>query len=161
MIDELREEIQEYERTKQGDVDMTSLTSVHMVPRTLIRARIARGLSHPGAQDQLDPILAKAEEDGLQSMIDELREEIQEYERTKQGDVDMTSLTSVHMVPRTLIRARIARGLSQRQLAQLVGLKEQQIQRYESNDYSNVDLGRVQEIARALTGDASTGAVQR
>ena len=116
---------------------------------------------NPGAQDQLDPILAKAEEDGLQSMIDELREEIQEYERTKQGDVDMTSLSSVHMVPRTLIRARIARGLSQRQLAQLVGLKEQQIQRYESNDYSNVDLGRVQEIARALTGDASTGAVQR
>ena len=116
---------------------------------------------NPGAQDQLDPILAKAEEDGLQSMIDELREEIQEYERTKQGDVDMTSLTSVHMVPRTLIKARIARGLSQRQLAQLVGLKEQQIQRYESNDYSNVDLGRVQEIARALTGDASTGTAQR
>ena len=106
----------------------------------------------PGAQDNLDPILAKAEEDGLQSMIDELREELQEYERTKQGDVDMTALTSVHMVPSTLIRARIARGLSQRQLAQLVGLKEQQIQRYESNDYSNVDLGRVQEIARALTG---------
>ena len=115
---------------------------------------------NPGAQDQLDPLLAKAEEDGLQSMLDELREEIQEYERTKQGDVDMTSLTSVHMVPRTLIRARIARGLSQRQLAQLVGLKEQQIQRYESNDYSNVDLGRVQEIARALTGDASTGTAQ-
>ena len=108
----------------------------------------------PGAQDNLDPILAKAEEDGLQSMIDELTEELQEYERTKQGDVDMTSLTSVHMVPSTLIRARIARGLSQRQLAQLVGLKEQQIQRYESNDCSNVDLGRVQEIARALTGAA-------
>ena len=108
----------------------------------------------PGAQDNLDPILAKAEEDGLQSMIDELRGELQEYERTKQGDVDMTVLTSVHMVPSTLIRARIARGLSQRQLAQLVGLKEQQIQRYESNDYSNVDLGRVQEIAQALTGAA-------
>ncbi len=116
---------------------------------------------NPGAQSHLDPILAKAEEDGLQSMIDEMREELQEYERTKQGDVDMTALTSVHMVPSTLIRARIARGLSQRQLAQLVGLKEQQIQRYESNDYSNVDLGRVQEIARALTGDAPTGAAQR
>ena len=116
---------------------------------------------NPGTQDKLDPIVAKAEEDGLQSMIDELREEIQEYERTKQGDVDITSLTSVQMVPTTLIKARIAKGLSQRQLAQLVGLKEQQIQRYESNDYSNVDLGRVQEIARALSGDASTGAVQR
>ena len=105
-----------------------------------------------GAQDHLDPILAKAEEDGLQSMIDELKEELQEYESTKQGDVDMTALTAVHMVPSTLIRARIATGLSQRQLAQLVGLKEQQIQRYESNDYSNVELRRVQEIARALTG---------
>ena len=115
----------------------------------------------PGTQDHLDPIIAKAEEDGLQSMIDELRQELQEYERTKQGDVDITALTSVHMVPRTLIKARIARGLSQRQLAQLVGLKEQQIQRYESNDYANVDLGRVQEIARALTGDAPTGALQR
>ena len=52
----------------------------------------------PGAQDHLDPILAKAEEDGLQSMIDELREELQEYERTKQGDLDMTALTAVHMV---------------------------------------------------------------
>ena len=116
---------------------------------------------NPGTQDHLDPIIAKAEEDGLQSMIDELREELQEYERTKQGDVDITALTSVHMVPRTLIKARIARGLSQRQLAQLVGLKEQQIQRYESNDYANVDLGRVQEIAQALTGDAPTGALQR
>ena len=108
----------------------------------------------PGAQDHLDPILAKAEEDGLQSMIDELRGELQEYERTKQGDVDMTALTAIHMVPSTLIRARIARRLSQRQPAQLVCLKEQQIQRYESNHYSNVDLGRVQEIARALTGAA-------
>ena len=115
---------------------------------------------NPGTQDKLNPIIAKAEEDGLQSMIDELREEIQEYERTKQGDVDITSLTSVQLVPTTLIKARIAKGLSQRQLAQLVGLKEQQIQRYESNDYSNVDLGRVQEIARALSGYASTGAVQ-
>ena len=35
---------------------------------------------NPGARDHIDPILAKAEEDGLQSMIDELREDIQEYE---------------------------------------------------------------------------------
>ena len=87
-------------------------------------------------------------------MIDDLKEELQEDERTKQGDVDMTALTAIHVVPSTLIRARIARRLSQRQLVKLVGLKEQQIQRYESSDYSNVDLGRVQEIARALTGAA-------
>ena len=36
----------------------------------------------------------------------------------------------------------------------MVGLKEQQIQRYEARDYANVDLGRVQEIARALIAEA-------
>ena len=40
---------------------------------------------NPGARANIDPILAKAEEDGLESMIDELREDIQEYEKSKQG----------------------------------------------------------------------------
>ena len=100
----------------------------------------------------LDPIIANAEEVSLESMIEELRDELQEYERTKQGHVDMTTLHSMHMVPAALIKARIAKGLTQRQLANRVGLKEQQIQRYESNDYRNVDFGRVQEIAQALIG---------
>ena len=39
----------------------------------------------PGAREHIDPIIAKAEEDGLQSMIDELREELEEYEAAKQG----------------------------------------------------------------------------
>ena len=40
---------------------------------------------NPGARGHIDPILAKAEEDGLQSMIDELREELEEYEAAKRG----------------------------------------------------------------------------
>ena len=40
---------------------------------------------NPGARRHIDPILAKAEEDGLESMIDELREELEEYEAAKQG----------------------------------------------------------------------------
>ena len=39
----------------------------------------------PEAQGHVNPVLARAEEDGLQSMIGELREELREYERTKQG----------------------------------------------------------------------------
>lgn len=49
-----------------------------------------------------------------------------------------------------IIHARIARGLSQRELANLVGLKEQQIQRYESEKYSSASLNRLREIAKAL-----------
>ena len=66
----------------------------------------------------------------------------------------MEVLLTVSKISGVLINARIARGLSHRQLANMMGLKEQQIQRYESKDYANVDLGRVQEIARALVNDA-------
>lgn len=110
--------------------------------------------ANPEERAHLDPMLAKAEEDALESMIEELREELQEYERIKQGHVDVEVLLTVGKISGVLINARIARGLSHRQLANMVGLKEQQIQRYESKDYVNVDLGRVQEIARALANDA-------
>jgi HTH-type transcriptional regulator/antitoxin HipB len=50
----------------------------------------------------------------------------------------------------TLIRARIARGLTQRQLAERVGLPEQAVQRYEAADYAGVSFARLVEIADAL-----------
>lgn len=117
--------------------------------------------TNPEARSHLDPILAQAEEESLESMIEELREELQEYETTKLGQFDATTLHSVHMVPTALIKARIARGLTQKQLAYILDLKEQQIQRYEANDYMNVDLGRVQEIARALADDALVEAARK
>ena len=89
-------------------------------------------------------------------MIEELREELQDYNRTKAGHVEMEVLLTVDKIAGVLISARIAKGLTQRQLASMVGLKEQQIQRYEARDYTNVDLSRVQEIARALIAGAPT-----
>ena len=48
------------------------------------KAGVAAGKPR-GAGWHIDPILARAEEDGLQSIIDELREDIQVYEAAKQG----------------------------------------------------------------------------
>ena len=110
--------------------------------------------ANPETRADLDPIVAGAEEDALESMIEELREELQDYNRTKAGHVEMEVLLTVDKIAGVLIRARIAKGLTQRQLASMVGLKEQQIQRYEARDYTNVDLSRVQEIAKALIAGA-------
>jgi transcriptional regulator with XRE-family HTH domain len=52
-----------------------------------------------------------------------------------------------------LIRARISAGLSQRELAARLGLKEQQIQRYEATNYETASLRRVLEIAAALNAE--------
>ena len=49
-----------------------------------------------------------------------------------------------------LVRARVASGLTQAQLADRVGLKTAAINRYEANDYHSANLGRLTQIASAL-----------
>ncbi len=58
--------------------------------------------------------------------------------------------TGIGQLSTALIRARIASGLTQHQLAERVGLQEQAVQRYEANDYSGVSFSRLLEIADAL-----------
>lgn len=75
---------------------------------------------------------------------------MREYESLKSGDFEWNDLSVVTKLPVVLIKARIARGLSQRDLAERIGLKEQQIQRYEATDYSSANLARIMEVASVL-----------
>ncbi|HEY7830564.1 MAG TPA: helix-turn-helix transcriptional regulator [Solirubrobacteraceae bacterium] len=59
-------------------------------------------------------------------------------------------ITSLRELPTALIEARIAAHLTQRDLAQRLGTAEQQIQRWEANNYTGVNLDRLQNIADAL-----------
>ncbi|HYX25150.1 MAG TPA: helix-turn-helix transcriptional regulator [Thermoanaerobaculia bacterium] len=98
----------------------------------------------------LHPVIQKAQRDALQSQWDELQEQIAEYESLRSGQQAVISLDSLEELPQALIQARIAAGLTQRELAERMGLKEQQIQRYEATEYASADLARVNEVARAL-----------
>jgi HTH-type transcriptional regulator/antitoxin HigA len=49
-----------------------------------------------------------------------------------------------------LIAIRIARGLSQKELARKLGLREQAIQRWEAERYRSISLQNYQKVARAL-----------
>ena len=62
----------------------------------------------------------------------------------------MDSLKLVADLPSILIKARIAQGLSQKELADRIGLKEQQIQRYEATDYASANLARIKEVVNAF-----------
>jgi HTH-type transcriptional regulator/antitoxin HigA len=95
-------------------------------------------------------VLAKAELAGLQSEFENLSQQMREYETLKSGTVEILKASTLEELPRILIRARIAKGLSQRQLAEAVGLKEQQIQRYEAEEYASASLRRLYDIANAL-----------
>ena len=73
-----------------------------------------------------------------------------EYEALKQGAVSSIAIDSFDDLGLGLIKARIAAGLSQKALAKRLGIKEQQIQRYESERYVSASYRRLQEIVRAL-----------
>ncbi len=95
-------------------------------------------------------VLAKAELGALISEVDNLEAQVKEYEDLKSGSVTKLKATSLEQLSTILIKARIAKGLSQRQLANALGVKEQQIQRYESSDYACASLRRLVRVADAL-----------
>ena len=53
-------------------------------------------------------------------------------------------------MPEALVRARKAAGLTQKELGRRLGLKEQQIQRYEATRYAGANLTRIQAVVDAL-----------
>lgn len=104
---------------------------------------------------KVHPLIAKAQEDALRSQLADLEGELQEYESLKAGEFQANDLKLVALLPAALIKARIAHGLSQKDLAERIGLKEQQIQRYEATDYASASLARIRDVVSAL--DIETG----
>lgn len=95
-------------------------------------------------------ILADAELNALKSEVEILSDQLKEYELLRSGKKTRFEAANLGDLPRILISARIAQGLTQRVLAERIGLKEQQIQRYESEKYAKANLQRLQVIAEAL-----------
>lgn len=111
---------------------------------------LARLDAHPEESASLHPLLRKAERDGIASQIETLQKEAAEYESLRDGPPRAFHLDSFEELPRALIKARIASGLSQKDLARRLGLKEQQIQRYEATEYTSASMERVSAVIRAL-----------
>ena len=94
--------------------------------------------------------LAQLEIDAVEALALDLRNQIEEYEHLRSGKVSTFEASSLDGLAGLLVRARIARGWSQRDLATALGVAEQQIQRYESTDYRAASLARICDIADAL-----------
>jgi HTH-type transcriptional regulator / antitoxin HipB len=98
----------------------------------------------------LPPRLLLARQNSLNILIGELEQEITEYDRLKSGQITQFPIESLADLPRVAIEARIAAGLTQKELAEKIGVHEQQIQRYEANNYHAVGFDRLQEVMSAL-----------
>lgn len=112
-------------------------------------AKTLRNLSQETSV-QVHPILAKAQKEAIKSQYEELQQELKEYEELKGGKRKTIKVDSFEHLPAALIKARIVRGLTQKELAQKLGLKEQQIQRYEANSYAKASFARINQIIDVL-----------
>jgi DNA-binding Xre family transcriptional regulator len=104
-------------------------------------------------QRQENPILFTAQVSALQSQLDDLQEELTDYETLVNYDNEeplVFELNSLEALPLVLIKARIAAKMSHKDLAERLGLKEQQIQRYEATEYASANLTRLLEVSQAL-----------
>jgi ribosome-binding protein aMBF1 (putative translation factor) len=99
---------------------------------------------------RVHPALVKAQREAVESQLEDLLAEVREYEGIGAGRPRAMQLRSLDQIPEALIRARIAKGLTQKQLAERIGLKEQQIQRYEATDYATASFDRIRQVIRAL-----------
>lgn len=119
----------------------------------LEKLQVALAAAKNRASDQA--WLKKAEIDGLKSQIADIEAELAEYDLLKSGQVSFSKTYALEELPRVLVQARIASGMSQTDLAEKLGMKPQQVQRYEATDYMGASLGRLIEISKALGVKAS------
>jgi HTH-type transcriptional regulator/antitoxin HigA len=94
--------------------------------------------------------LRQIEINALESQIADIQREIADYELLKSGSVSFAESYALADLPRILIQARIAQGLSQTDLAERLNMKPQQIQRYEATEYMSASLARLIEVAGVL-----------
>lgn len=94
--------------------------------------------------------LGKLKLEAVRAQADDLRSEIAEYELLRSGTVSSFDASSLSDLAVLLVKARIARGWTQRQLADALDVAEQQVQRYESTGYRAASLARICDVVAAL-----------
>lgn len=112
-----------------------------------------RALEQDEELKQKDPEGWQLSWDVKQVHLDKLRSEIAEYERLTSHDRDrpiVLTLDDIDDLSQILIKARMAAKLSQKELADLSGLTEEQICRYEDNDYEDASFLEVKFVLDAL-----------
>lgn len=99
----------------------------------------AEGVDAAGIKRVLDP---------LRSFHLQLQEEVESYERLKRGDLG--EIENLRGLGQILVALRIARDLTQDQLATKLGVHKSQVSRDERNEYHNITVERASRILDAL-----------
>jgi HTH-type transcriptional regulator/antitoxin HigA len=98
----------------------------------------------------LPPKVVEGFRKALKAHKNEINSLVGAYEAAKDGDYSALKRRAGNDPGLSLIVGRIARGLTQKELARKLGLKEQQIQRYEADRYNTISIANFQKVASVL-----------
>ena len=99
---------------------------------------LSEGLTEGEAERALAP---------LRTFRQGLVEEIESFERLRAGD--LKEVETYEGLGKQLVALRIARGMTQRELAERIGIHESQVSRDERHEYHGVTLERASRILQA------------
>jgi HTH-type transcriptional regulator/antitoxin HigA len=83
-------------------------------------------------------------------IIRQLEDEVREYEDLKCGQLSLPDVERLDQIAPFVTKMRIAKGVSQTELARRLGVSKQVISRYEEMEYQTVAIARLQEILDAI-----------
>ena len=86
--------------------------------------------------------------DPVRSFQDDLAQEVQLYERAKNRDFD--EIVNLESLGKSLVYFRIAKGLSQADMARSLEIDPSQVSRDERNEYFGITIERLEKTLRAL-----------
>lgn len=104
------------------------------------KARLAEtGLKQAEIKRVMDP---------MRSFHKQLKEEVESYERLKRGEFG--EIHNFQGLGQLLVALRIGQGMSQRELANGLGVDASQVSRDERNEYHGITLERASRVLEAL-----------
>ncbi len=93
---------------------------------------------------------ADAVRGSYEGMIRQLEDELREYDALKSGELTLPNVKRLDQIAPFVAKMRIAKGISQTELAKRLGVSKQVVSRYEEAEYQTVALSRLQEILDAI-----------
>jgi DNA-directed RNA polymerase specialized sigma subunit len=119
-----------------------------------------------GEEQKLRELKLSADEikrglDPQRTFHEQIKQDVESYERLRRGEFE--ELHNFHGIGRMLIALRIFQGLSQRELAEVLGVHETQVSRDERNEYHGMTMERASRILETLGVDvvSAVESVQR
>ena len=95
--------------------------------------------------------------DPVRSFHEQLKEEVESYEKLKRGELE--EVRNFYGIGRLLVALRISQGITQRELADRLGVHESQVSRDERNEYHGITVERAGRILEAVGADTRTAVI--